>query len=134
MIDALARAEQLVREPPGAITLDQFRNPANPEIHRRTTAVEIWDDTGGAVDVVVSAFGTGGTFTGLGQTLQARKASLRVVVVEPAGAAGPSGQGPGEPPNPGIGGGFLGGGPDRPVVGQGLARSHADALAGARER
>ena len=55
MIDALARAEQLVRETPGAITLDQFRNPANPEIHRRTTAVEIWDDTGGAVDVVVSA-------------------------------------------------------------------------------
>src|SRR6266478_9155998 len=87
MIDALARAEQLVRETPGAITLDQFRNPANPEIHRRTTAVEIWDDTGGAVDVVVSAFGTGGTFTGIGQTLKARKASLRVVVVEPAGAA-----------------------------------------------
>lgn len=69
MMDAVARAEQLVRETPGAITLDQFRNPANPEIHRRTTAVEIWDDTGGAVDVVVSAFGTVGNGNRSGRAL-----------------------------------------------------------------
>jgi cysteine synthase A len=65
MTDAVARANALVREIPHAIQLDQFRNPANPEIHRRTTAVEIWEDTGGQIDVFVSAFGTGGTITGV---------------------------------------------------------------------
>src|SRR2546427_12254073 len=101
MIDALARAEQLVRETPGAITPDQFRNPANPEIHRRTTAVEIWDDTGGAVDVVVSAFGTGGALPRVGQTLKARKAALPGGVVEPAGAGRLSRPAPRGAPNPG---------------------------------
>src|SRR2546425_13288098 len=105
MIDALARAEQLVRETPGAITLDQFRNPANPEIHRRTTAVEIWDDTGGAVDVVVSAFGTGGAFSRGGPTLKAGEASPRVGVGEPGGGGRPRRAPPRRPPNPGVGGG-----------------------------
>src|SRR2546428_9972307 len=85
MIDALARAEQLVRETPGAITLDQFRNPANPEIHRRTTAVEIWDDTGGAGDVVVSAFGTGGALTRGGPKVKGGQGHLPCVGVEAAG-------------------------------------------------
>jgi cysteine synthase A len=64
MGDAVARATQLLKEIPGAILLDQFSNPANPDVHRRTTAVEVWDDTHGAVDVFVSAVGTGGTITG----------------------------------------------------------------------
>jgi cysteine synthase A len=133
MTDAVARAEQLVRETPGAIMLDQFRNPANPETHRRTTAVEIWDDTGGAVDIVVSAFGTGGTFTGIGQALKARKASLRIVAVEPASAAVLSGKAPGEHRIPGIGVGFLAEVLDRAVVDEVIAVSDADAFATARK-
>jgi len=65
MTEAVARAEQIAKELPGAIILDQFKNPANPAIHRKTTAVEIWDDTQGAVDYFVSAIGTGGTITGV---------------------------------------------------------------------
>src|SRR3989442_3127243 len=107
MIDALARAEQLVRETPGAITLDQFRNPANPEIHRRTTAVEIWDDTGGAVDVVVSAFGTGGTLSRGGPKLEGRQGSPPVVGGEAAGGGLPFGQGPRGGPIPRGPGGVL---------------------------
>ena len=72
---------------PDAVMLDQFTNAANPEVHRRTTAVEVWDDTAGLVDVFVSAVGTGGTITGVGEVLKARKPSVRVVAVEPAGAA-----------------------------------------------
>jgi len=132
MTDAVTRAEQLVRETPGAITLDQFRNPANPEVHRRTTAVEIWDDTDGAVDIVVSAFGTGGTLTGIGQALKARKASLRVVAVEPATAAVLSGRAPGEHRIPGIGVGFLPDVLDRAVVDEVFAVSDSDAFAMAR--
>src|ERR1700732_1769884 len=75
MNDAVARAEQLVKEIPGAIMLDQFTNPANPAVHRRTTAVEIWNDTEAAVDVFVSAVGTGGTITGVGEVLKERKPS-----------------------------------------------------------
>src|ERR1700722_6933009 len=78
MTEAVARAEQIAKELPGAIILDQFKNPANPEIHRKTTAVEIWDDTQGAVDYFVSAIGTGGTITGVGEVLKQRKTSVRV--------------------------------------------------------
>ena len=84
MGDAIVRAAQLVKEIPDSIMLDQFSNPANPEVHRRTTAVEIWDDTRGAIDVFVSAVGTGGTITGVGDVLKNRKPSVRVVAVEPA--------------------------------------------------
>lgn len=84
MGDAVARAEQLVREIPGAVMLDQFRNPANPEIHRQTTAVEIWEDTKGSVDVFVSAVGTGGMITGVGEVLKQRKPSVTVVGFVPA--------------------------------------------------
>lgn len=107
MGDAVARAVQLVTEIPGSIMLDQFRNPANPEVHRRTTAVEIWDDTEGAVDVFVAAVGTGGTITGVGEELKRRKPSVRVVAVEPAGAAVLSGGRPGNHLIPGIGVGFI---------------------------
>ncbi len=107
MIDAVARAKQLLEEIPGSLMLDQFRNPANPEVHRRTTAVEIWEDTGGAVDVFVSAVGTGGTITGVGEVLKARKSGVRVVAVEPAGAAVLSGGPAGNHQMPGIGVGFV---------------------------
>jgi len=107
MGDAVARAQQLAEEIPGSILLDQFRNPANPDIHRRTTAVEIWDDTQGAVDVFVSAVGTGGTITGVGEVLKQRKPTVRVVAVEPAGAAVLSGRPAGDHQMPGIGVGFI---------------------------
>ena len=107
MGDAVARARELVEETPSAIMLDQFRNPANPEIHRRTTALEVWEQTGGAVDVFVSAVGTGGTITGVGEVLKARKPSVRVVAVEPAGAAVLSGGIAGPHQMPGIGVGFI---------------------------
>ncbi len=107
MGDAVARAEQLVKEIPDAIMLDQFKNPANPEVHRRTTAVEIWEDTQGAVDFFVSAVGTGGTITGVGEALKQRKRSVRVVAVEPAGAALLSGGEAGKHQMPGIGVGFI---------------------------
>ena len=107
MGDAVARAHQMVGEIPGAVMLDQFRNPANPEVHRRTTAAEIWEETGGAVDVFVSAVGTGGTITGVGEVLKAQKPSTRVVAVEPAGAAVLSGGTPGKHQMPGVGVGFI---------------------------
>ncbi|MGH8284930.1 MAG: cysteine synthase A [Steroidobacteraceae bacterium] len=107
MTDAVARATQLVEEIPGSIMLDQFRNPANPDIHRRTTAMEIWKDTRGAVDVFVSAVGTGGTITGVGEVLKKRKPGVRIVAVEPAGAAVLSGRPPGNHLIPGIGVGFV---------------------------
>ena len=107
MVEAIARAKQIVTEIPGAIMLDQFKNPLNPEIHRRTTAVEIWSDTKGMVDVFVSAVGTGGTITGVGEVLKENKASVRIVAVEPAGAAVLSGQPAGNHLMPGIGVGFV---------------------------
>lgn len=107
MRDAVARAEKIVRETPNALMLDQFNNPANPEVHRRTTAVEFWEDTGGKVDVFVSAVGTGGTITGVGEVLKARKPTVKVIAVEPAGAAVLSGGSPGTHQMPGIGVGFI---------------------------
>jgi len=107
MSGAVARATQLVHEIPSSIMLDQFRNPANPEIHRRTTAVEVWEDTQGAVDIFVSAVGTGGTITGVGEVLKERKPSVRIVAVEPATAAVLSGGPVGNHLIPGIGVGFI---------------------------
>lgn len=107
MVDAVARARQLVREITDAVMLDQFSNPANPEVHRRTTAVEIWNDTRGAVDVFVSAVGTGGTITGVGEVLKARKPGVRIIAVEPTGAALLSGRTAGNHQMPGIGVGFI---------------------------
>jgi cysteine synthase A len=81
---AIARAEEIQRETPNSIIIGQFVNPANPDVHRRTTAVEIWDDTDGGVDILVAGVGTGGTITGCGEALKERKPSLKVVAVEPA--------------------------------------------------
>src|SRR5262249_14883835 len=107
MRGAIARAEEIVRSTPGAFMPQQFENPANPEIHRRTTAEEIWNDTGGAVDVVVSGVGTGGTLTGVGAVLKPRKPSLKMVAVEPADSAVLSGGPPGSHRIQGIGAGFI---------------------------
>jgi len=81
---AIARAEELLAEIPGSVMPSQFTNPANPEIHRRTTAEEIWADTGGEVDAIVSGIGTGGTFTGVASALKPRRPGLRMVAVEPS--------------------------------------------------
>ncbi|MES1209089.1 MAG: pyridoxal-phosphate dependent enzyme, partial [Pseudomonadota bacterium] len=107
MREAVRRAEQLVAEIPGAVMLQQFKNPANPEIHRKTTAEEIWTDTGGNVDVFVAGVGTGGTITGVGEVLKARRPTCRVVAVEPAGAAALSGNRPTSHHLPGLGAGFV---------------------------
>jgi cysteine synthase len=132
MHDAVARAEQIARELPGAIILDQFKNPANPEIHRRTTAIEIWNDTQGAVDAFVSAVGTGGTITGVGEVLKQRKPLVRIVAVEPAGAAVLSGRPPGPHQMPGIGVGFIPGVLNRSVIDEIIAVSDESAFATAR--
>jgi len=84
MPGAIARAEQLLKDVPGAFTPQQFENPANPEIHRRTTAKEIWDDTDGKVDVVIAGVGTGGTITGIAEALKKRKPSVKAIAVEPS--------------------------------------------------
>lgn len=107
MGDAVARARQRLGEIPQSVMLDQFANPANPEVHRRTTGPEIWADTQGAVDVFVSAVGTGGTITGVGELLKQRKPGVQVVAVEPAGAAVLSGRPAGAHRIPGIGVGFI---------------------------
>ena len=107
MGEAVVAARRISSETPDAVLLDQFANPANPEVHRRTTAPEIWDGTGGAVDVFVSAVGTGGTITGVGEVLKARKPAVQVVAVEPAGAAVLSGRPAGKHQMPGIGVGFV---------------------------
>ena len=107
MKGAIAKAEELAATIPGAIIPQQFQNPANPEIHRRTTAEEIWNDTNGAVDVFIAGVGTGGTITGVGQVLKARKPALRVVAVEPAESPVLSGGAPGSHRIQGIGAGFV---------------------------
>ena len=107
MRGAIALANELLARHPGSVMPNQFGNPANPAIHRRTTAEEIWADTDGAVDVVVSGVGTGGTLTGCGQVLKARKPSVRMVAVEPAASPVLSGGSPAPHPIQGIGAGFV---------------------------
>ena len=116
MKGAVAKAEELLREIPNSVMPQQFRNKANPEIHRRTTAEEIWNDTGGAVDVFVAGVGTGGTITGVGQVLKPRKPSIRIVAVEPEDSPVLSGGQAGPHKIQGIGAGFVPEVLDRSVV------------------
>ena len=107
MRGAIARAEDLARTTKGAVIPQQFKNPANPQIHRRTTAEEIWNDTEGSIDVFIAGVGTGGTITGVGQVLKPRKPSLRVVAVEPEDSPVLSGGQSGPHKIQGIGAGFV---------------------------
>jgi cysteine synthase len=107
MTGAIRRAGEILAEHPGAYMPDQFSHPANPEIHRRTTAEEIWRDTAGKVDVLVAGVGTGGTITGVAEVIKARKPSFLAVAVEPAASPVLSGGAPGPHKIQGIGAGFV---------------------------
>src|ERR1700750_539948 len=107
MRGAVGRAQEILAEIPGSVMPQQFENAANTAIHKVTTAEEIWNDTAGAVDAVVSGVGTGGTITGVGQVLKARKPSLRMIAVEPAASPVLSGGSPGPHKIQGIGAGFV---------------------------
>jgi cysteine synthase len=107
MSGALEKAREIIAETPGAITANQFQNPANPAIHRATTGVEIWEDTDGAVDVFVAGIGTGGTITGAGSLLKERKAAVKIVAVEPIDSPILSGGAPGPHKIQGIGANFI---------------------------
>lgn len=107
MKGAIEKAEQMSHETPSAFMPQQFKNPANPEVHRRTTAVEIWEDTGGNVDVFIAGVGTGGTITGCSEVLKQKNPGLKTVAVEPASSAVLSGEKPGPHKIQGIGAGFV---------------------------
>ncbi|WP_309627716.1 cysteine synthase A [Brevundimonas sp.] len=116
MKGAIAMATELLERTPGAVSPSQFDNPANPEIHKSTTAEEIWNDTAGAVDIVVAGVGTGGTITGVGQALKERKPSVRMIAVEPTASPVLSGGEPGPHKIQGIGAGFIPTIVDRSVI------------------
>lgn len=107
MSGCIARAQRIVDTTPGAYMLQQFRNPANPEIHRNTTAEEIWNDTDGQVDFLISGVGTGGTLTGIAQVIKARKPTFKAIAVEPTNSPVLSGGKPGPHKIQGIGAGFV---------------------------
>ena len=132
MKGAIAKAEELAASMPDAIIPQQFENPANPEIHRRTTAEEIWNDTDGEVDILVSGIGTGGTITGAGQVLKSKKPSVKVVAVEPADSPVLSGGNPGPHKIQGIGAGFAPKILDTNVYDEVVTVSNDDAFANAR--
>jgi cysteine synthase A len=132
MRGALARADEILKTTPNAVMPQQFENPANPEIHRRTTAEEIWNDTQGGVDVVISGVGTGGTITGVGQVLKARKPSVKIIAVEPEDSAVLSGGQPGPHKIQGIGAGFVPEILDRNVIDEVVTISNETAFETAR--
>ncbi len=107
MPGAIAKAEELVAQTPGAFMPQQFKNPANPEVHRRTTAEEIWRDTDGKVDILVAGVGTGGTITGIAEVIKQRKPTFKAIAVEPEGSPVLSGGKPGPHRIQGIGAGFV---------------------------
>ena len=133
MRGAVARAQELAKEIPNSIIPQQFENPANPAVHMRTTAEEIWNDTQGKVDVVISGVGTGGTITGIGHVLKKRKPSVRMVAVEPEDSAVLSGRQAGPHKIQGIGAGFVPGILDRSVIDEIITIGNETAFATARK-
>ena len=132
MAGAVARAREIVEATPGAVMPQQFDNGANPLVHRVSTAEEIWNDTQGKVDVVISGVGTGGTISGVGQALKARKASLKMIAVEPEASPVLSGGQPGPHKIQGIGAGFVPSILDRSVIDEVVQVSNDDSFAMAR--
>ena len=126
MKGAVQKAEELSRSIPGAIILQQFENPANPEIHRRTTAEEIWNDTDGKVDIVVASVGTGGTITGVAEVIKSRKTDFKAIAVEPEDSPVLSGGKPGAHRIQGIGAGFIPGVLNRDIVDEIIKVSNTD--------
>ena len=133
MRGAIARVEEILAELPNAIFLQQFDNPANPEIHRRTTAEEIWTGTAGKFDGVVCGVGTGGTLTGVGSVLKPRKPGLKMIAVEPEDSAILSGGEPGPHAIQGIGAGFVPGNLDRSLIDDVVTIANETALKTARQ-
>jgi cysteine synthase A len=133
MKGAIARADELAAEIPGAVIPQQFQNPANPAIHRATTAEEIWNDTNGEVDAVVAGIGTGGTITGVGQVLKARNPDVHIVAVEPTASPVLSGGQPGPHKIQGIGAGFVPGVLDTGIYDEVIQASNEEAFDFARQ-
>jgi len=133
MKGSIAKAQEIVNSNPNAVMPQQFENPANPDIHRRTTAEEIWNDTAGKVDAVVSGVGTGGTITGVGQVLKARKPAVKMIAVEPEDSPVLSGGQPGPHKIQGIGAGFVPAILDRGVIDEVVTISNETAFETARK-
>ncbi len=129
---AIARAKELLAEIPGSVSPSQFDNPSNPAIHEKTTAEEIWADTAGRVDVIVSGIGTGGTFTGTGHVLKPRKPALRMIAVEPSASPVLSGGQAGPHMIQGIGAGFVPANADTSLIDEIITVSNDEAFATAR--
>jgi cysteine synthase A len=127
MKGAIRKAEELAAETPGALIPQQFNNPANPEIHRQTTAEEIWDDTDGRADILVAGVGTGGTLTGVSEVLKGRKPGFKTVAVEPEGSPVLSGGQSGPHKIQGIGAGFVPGVLNRGIIDEVIKVSNEDA-------
>jgi cysteine synthase A len=132
MTGSIRKAEDLARQNPKAFIPQQFQNPANPDVHRRTTANEIWEDTDGKVDILISGVGTGGTITGVSETIKARKPSFRAVAVEPLNSNVLSGGQPGRHGIQGIGAGFVPSILNTGIIDEIVTVSDDDALATAR--
>ena len=133
MKGAIRKAEELAQANPNSFLPQQFKNPANPEIHRQTTAEEIWRDTEGKVDIFVAGVGTGGTITGVGEVLKARNPSVKVIAVEPADSPVLSGGQPGPHKIQGIGAGFVPDVLNRTVIDEIITVKNDDAMATGRE-
>lgn len=133
MKGAIAKAQEIIAATPGAVMPQQFENPANPDIHRRSTAEEIWNDTDGKVDVVISGVGTGGTISGVGEVLKVRKPSVKMIALEPEDSPVLSGGAPGPHKIQGLGAGFVPAILDRKVIDEVITISNETAFDTARK-